>query len=59
MTTEDATDMEFMRDKQEIEKLRTDKFSQLEHSKEDKIKGDNEKSRLNEIIEFQVKNRTV
>jgi hypothetical protein len=47
--------MEFMREGQEIEKLRTDKFYQLEHSKEDKIKGDNQKSRLNEIIEYQVK----
>lgn len=47
--------MEFLRDKNQVEKERADKFFQLEHLKEDKEKGDNEKSRLNQIIEHQVK----
>lgn len=52
--TEDASDADFLRDEKEIEKIRGDKFYQLEHKQKDIIKGNEEKERISHIIEKQV-----
>lgn len=44
-----------MQEKEEIEKLRNDKFALLEHGKKDKAKGEAEKGRIAEIINYQEK----
>lgn len=54
LKTEEATDVEFLRDEKEVAKIRGDKFYQLEHQQNDRIKGDEEKGRIAMIIDKQV-----
>jgi len=53
--TENATDAEFMRDAEEVRKIREDPFARLENEVIDIAKGEEEKPRIQEIIEIQQK----
>jgi len=55
LSTENATDMEFMRDAEEIRKIREDPFAKLENQVKDQKKGEEEIPRLQEIMAIQEK----
>jgi coiled-coil domain-containing protein 130 len=55
LSTENATDVEFIRDAEEVRKIREDPFARLENEVKDQAKGEEEKPRIQEIIEIQEK----
>jgi len=52
LSTENATDVEFMRDAEEKKKLAEDAFYKLEHEIEDIKKAKEEKTRLHELMDM-------